>query len=103
MEKLEEMDEHTQESLQQVATSFNVDAKYILEKWEELWQAVGEAVAVVAEQLGDVVAELPEMPRTPVEIKKEIKYEKNPMRLKQLNQELNESYKVYRKRGAGCR
>ena len=99
MEKLEEMDEHTQKSLQQLAAVYGVAAQDVVKKWEELWQAVGEAVAVVAEQLGDVVAELPEMPRTPVEIKKEIKYEKNPMRLKQLNQELNESYKAYRKRG----
>ena len=37
--------------------------------------------------------------RPPVEIKRDIKHEKNPMRLKQLNQELNESYKAYRKRG----
>ena len=28
-------------------------------------------------------------------IKKDIKHEKNPMRLKQLNQELNKSYKIY--------
>ena len=31
--------------------------------------------------------------RPPVEIKKDIKHEKNPMRLKQLNQELNDAYK----------
>ena len=36
--------------------------------------------------------------RTPEEIKKQIKHEKNPMRLKQLNRELNESYKVYKKK-----
>ena len=34
--------------------------------------------------------------RTPETIKKDIKHEKNPMRLKQLNQELNKSYKIYR-------
>ena len=28
-------------------------------------------------------------------IKKDIKHEKNPMRLKRLNQELNKSYKIY--------
>lgn len=37
--------------------------------------------------------------RSPEEIKKQIKYEKNPMRLKQLNRELNDSYNMYRKRG----
>ena len=35
--------------------------------------------------------------RPPVEIKRDIKHEKNPMRLKQLNQELNESYKYYKR------
>ena len=37
--------------------------------------------------------------RTIADVKKDIKHEKNPMRLKQLNKELNESYKAYRKRG----
>ena len=36
--------------------------------------------------------------RPPETIKKYIKHEKNPMRLKQLNQELNKSYKIYRTR-----
>ena len=36
--------------------------------------------------------------RPPEMIKKDIKHEKNPMRLKQLNQELNKSYKIYRTR-----
>ena len=36
--------------------------------------------------------------RTPEAIKKDIKHEKNPMRLKQLNQELNKSYKIYKTR-----
>lgn len=36
--------------------------------------------------------------RPPEEIKRDIKHEKNPMRLKQLNQELNESYKYYKRK-----
>ena len=36
--------------------------------------------------------------RPPEAIKKDIKHEKNPMRLKQLNRELNKSYKIYRTR-----
>lgn len=36
--------------------------------------------------------------RPPSEIKKELKHEKNPMRRKQLNRELNESYRVYRRK-----
>jgi hypothetical protein len=38
------------------------------------------------------------LPRTPVEIKKDIKHAKNPLQLKQLNQELNKSYKYWKKR-----
>lgn len=42
---------------------------------------------------------LPEiMQRSPEEIKRDIKHEKNPMRLKQLNRELNMSYKFWRKK-----
>lgn len=56
--------------------------------------------AVVDDALEELKRELQEIynVRPPVEIKKEIKHEKNPMRLKQLNRELNESYKVYRKK-----
>lgn len=36
--------------------------------------------------------------RPPVEIKRELKHEKNPMRFKQLNRELNESYRQYRRK-----
>jgi len=36
--------------------------------------------------------------RTPEEIKRDIKHEKNPMRLKQLQKELNSSYVYWRKR-----
>lgn len=42
--------------------------------------------------------DLENMERTPEEIKKEIKHEKNPMRLKQLNKELNSSYIYWRKK-----
>lgn len=94
----EEMDERTQEALLNVARAFNKSAQEVAVKWGELMQEVGEAIAVVAEQIGDAFAELPDLPRTPPEIKKDIKHEKNPMRLKQLNKELNESYKVYKRK-----
>lgn len=98
MIELNETDEHTQEALQQIAVVMNTNAQEVVSEWEKLWQAVGEAVAVVAEQIGDVFAELPDLPRPPAEIKKDIKHEKNPMRLKQLNKELNESYKAYKRK-----
>lgn len=37
--------------------------------------------------------------RPPEEIKKDIKHERNPMRLKQLQKELNSSYVYWRKKG----
>jgi hypothetical protein len=97
----EEMDERTQEALLNVARAFNKSAQEVAARWGEVMQAVVESVAEVAEQIGDVFAELPDLPdlpRPPVEIKKDIKHEKNPMRLKQLNKELNESYKVYKRK-----
>ena len=100
MRELNEMDEHTQEALQQIAVVMNINVQEVVEKWRELWQAVGESLVSFAEEIGDIVAKLSDLPRPPEEIKKDIKYEKNPMRLKQLNKELNESYKAYkRKRG----
>lgn len=98
MADLEEMDERTQEALLHVAVVINTNAQEIRKRMSEAMQAVAESVAVVAEQIGDVFAELPDMPRTPSEIKKDIKHEKNPMRLKQLDKELNESYKVYKRK-----
>lgn len=39
--------------------------------------------------------------RPPEEIKRDIKHERNPMRLKQLQKELNSSYVYWRKRKGG--
>ena len=39
--------------------------------------------------------------RTPEEIKRDIKHERNPMRLKQLQKELNSSYVYWRKKKGG--
>lgn len=78
---------------------------------EELKQPLMDCCVVVTDALDELIRKLQESLQTfemlseiydvrpPEEIKKQIKHEKNPMRLKQLNQELNESYKVYRKRG----
>lgn len=101
MTDFEEMDERTQELLKQVAKSINMSVQEVVERCGVLMQAAREAVSAVAEQIGDAFAELPDLPdlpRPPAEIKKDIKYEKNPMRLKQLNKELNESYKVYKRK-----
>lgn len=71
---------------------------------EELKKSLMNCCIAVDDAFGKLIRELQESlseiynVRPPAEIKKEIKHEKNPMRLKQLNRELNESYKVYRKK-----
>lgn len=64
----------------------------------ESMQPIVDIVVNMRSRLFDSINDVGELPRPPEEIKKQIKYEKNPMRLKQLNRELNESYKVYRKK-----
>lgn len=73
------MDERTQEALLNVARAININAQEVVVRWGEAMQAVAEAIATITEQIGDVFAELPNLPRPPVEIKKDIKHEKNPM------------------------
>lgn len=72
---------------------------------EELKQPLMDCCVVVNDTLDELIRKLQEsLPtyetlsemynvRPPVEIKKDIKHEKNPMRLKQLNKELNDAYK----------
>ena len=67
----------------------------------EPMQIIVDQIANMRSQLLDSINNIEELPRSPEEIKKQIKYEKNPMRLKQLNRELNDSYKVYGKKRKG--
>lgn len=67
---------------------------------QEVIQSFNEALAKFSEnikRINSIFSEIPNPTRPPVEIKKDIKHEKNPMRLQQLNKELNESYKSYRR------
>lgn len=72
---------------------------------DELCETIEKSIIAITNKLPTLLDELPtlldgeELYRPPVEVKRDIKHEKNPMRLKQLNQELNQSYKAYRKRG----
>lgn len=96
--KRKRLDERTQELFQQLARVTNQCVQEVVEKCEGLLQPVSESIATTCEQLGDL--ELPDLSRPPAEIRKDIKHEKNPLRLRQLNKELNKSYKVCkRKRG----
>lgn len=95
----EEMDEQTKEALKQVARAYNKNLEDVVCICQKVTEQLAKTLNDVAEKLSDLFESLPDLPRPPAEIKKEIKYEKNPMRLKQLNRELNESYKTYRKKG----
>ena len=66
---------------------------------EELKQSLMNCCVAVDDALEELIEMISKTYniRPPEEIKKQIKYEKNPMRLKQLNKELNDSYKFYRK------
>ena len=68
----------------------NITDKEIYSKFKKFYDTLTRFISV----------DLPEKAscRPPETIKKDIKHEKNPMRLKQLNQELNKSYKIYRTR-----
>lgn len=68
----------------------NMTDKEIYSKFKKLYDSLTRFISV------DLPAKY--SCRPPETIKKDIKHEKNPMRLKQLNQELNKSYKIYRTR-----
>ena len=75
-------------------------AAIALKSLGETIQEIVKAVAMNAEKIECELVELEDLPRTPEEVKKDIKHEKNPMKLKQLNKELNKLYKERKRRGA---
>ena len=91
------IDERAQKTLYDAAVILNTNAQKCM---ENVCNAIDDMAATIEKQLELLDVDLPDLdlPRSPEEIKKDIKHEKNPMRLKQLNKELNESYKVYNKR-----
>ena len=80
----------------------------ILAAGQQLGRDLSEAIRKLAEAMEpakDAMAELAkqmegmeEMIPPPVEIKKRLKYAKNPMEIKQLNRQLAASYKAYGRR-----
>lgn len=93
MKELKVIDEHTQEVFQQIAA-------VISESIDEAKRTFNETIVPALESIrsiGSAVEETLDLPRPPAEIKRDIKHEKNPMRLQQLNKELNKSYKAYRR------
>lgn len=81
----------------------NEEPKTIHEATVELSTALSDLANAVMEQLKPVLEILQKNPemfmqnRCSTQIKRELKHEKNPMRIKQLNKELNEAYKRERR------
>ena len=96
------LDEHTREQLQQLTTRLYESGQVVARSADELLDIFERVIAQSAEKVKDIAdrftVEVPNLPRSPAEIKRDIKHEKNPMRLKQLNKELNKAYKAHRRR-----
>lgn len=89
-------DELIRELSEQMAVSseeIKKSLEEVMKNLKELSRNLSESMEFVFDEL-----DLENMERTPEEIKKEIKHEKNPMRLKQLHKELNSSYIYWRKK-----
>jgi len=87
------IDEHASKALS--AAAMNDDVQVFVETGKMINDI---RPLLLLEDIMNTVSEIIDLPKSPEEIKKDIKHEKNPMRLKQLNKELNESYKFYKRR-----
>ena len=86
----DDLDAKLKEFSHLICNYMNMTDKEIYSKFKKLYDPLTRFIGV------DLPAKA--SCRPPETIKKDIKHEKNPMRLKQLNQELNKSYKIYRTR-----
>lgn len=80
VKELEAMDEHTQEALQQLLSVLNESIQAVAKKADEAKRTFNETIAPALESIrsiGSAVEETSDLPRPPVEIKKDIKHEKN--------------------------
>lgn len=98
-----ESNKEFRDAAKRLAAIYEESAEKILEQTAKACKSFAEQVGQIlenitlyAEQFKGYV-ELQGV-RPPVEIKKELKHEKNPMRRKQLNRELTESYKHYKRK-----
>lgn len=91
MKRISVIVDHASKAL--VTTAMNDDAQVFVERGK-----IVNDIRPILEDIMNTVDEITDLPRSPEEIKKDIKHEKNPMRLRQLNKELNESYKALKRR-----
>lgn len=76
-----------------------MNVEELQEELDELASRLREAIEPLVQSMEIVVDKyVVNAERTPEEIKRDIKHERNPMRLKQLQKELNSSYLYWRKR-----
>ncbi len=100
--ELFEVDNNFHDTVERFANVLGEGIAEVLERLNSCVNALGN-VAEAAASLKLYVEQLKNLKelagvRPPSEIKKELKHEKNPMRIKQLNRELTESYKRYRRK-----
>lgn len=72
------------------------DIEEALRRFAEALEPARESLEELARQMEEM-EELAQLP-PPVEIKKRLKYAKNPMEIRQLNKQLTASYKAYGRR-----
>lgn len=101
--ELFEVDNSFHDDVIRLANAFGAGTAEILEQLNgcvNAFASVAKRVAGSLELYAESLKNLKELEgvRPPSEIKKELKHEKNPMRIKQLNRELTESYKRYRRK-----
>ena len=90
------MTEEQENMILEAGQQLGRDLSEAIRKFAETMEPAKDALAELAKQMEEMeeVAQIP----PPVEIKKRLKYAKNPMEIKQLNKQLTASYKAYGRR-----
>ena len=88
------MTEEQEKMILAAGEQFGSDIAEAIRRFAEALKPAKDALAELARQM----EEMEEMIPPPVEIKKRLKYAKNPMEIKQLNKQLAASYKAYGRR-----
>lgn len=70
----------------------------IVEELLQHWQRMTQEAFKGLEQLAELAEAYEKKILTPCELKRKLKYAKNPMEIKKLNKQLTEAYKVYGKK-----
>ena len=101
--ELFEVDNSFHDDVIRLANAFGAGIAEVLERLNgsvNAFASVAKGIAGSLELYEEFFKNLKELEgvRPPSEIKKELKHEKNPMRIMQLNRELTESYKRYRRK-----